>query len=330
MTNEKIMEIRDLSVGFSVGKNRIQVLHNINMDIYENEVLAVIGETGCGKSVTGSTILRILPENAMVQGEIWFRGKNILEMDEEEFRRLRGKEIASVPQSPSTSLDPLMRVGEQVRECVTTGKRQKGEEKKKLIHQVKEIFQKLKLPEDRQIYDQYPCELSGGMKQRILLAMGVATSPHLLVIDEPTKAIDWALRKEVVALLKELKEEMKCSMLFITHDLGAARIIADRIAVMYCGEVVETGPSEQVLYHPRHPYTKGLISSMPSMGMKVMEGYMPSFSEKFPPCRFQPRCPFRTEQCQNEVPRETGGDHRVRCHQCTDISTDINGGEYVF
>ena len=313
---KNLLEIKNLRVGFQVGEEQVQILHDVSIEIAYNEVLAVIGETGCGKSVTGSTILRILPENAIVQGKILYEGKDILEMEEEEFRQMRGRDIASVPQSPSTSLDPLMRVGEQVAECVTTGMKQTKQKKAGIVKRVKEIFQKMKLPRENDMYNHYPCELSGGMKQRVLLSMGIITSPKLLVVDEPTKAIDWALRKDVVAQLKELKDEMKCSMLFITHDLGAAKIIADRIAVMYCGEVVEIGTAKEVLYHAKHPYTKGLLASMPSRGMQMMKGYMPSFSEKLPPCRFMPRCPVAEEKCSSEAPQIGYEGHCARCHQC--------------
>lgn len=329
MQTEKILKIRDLEVGFQVDQKEVQILHHVSLDIGYNEVLAVIGETGCGKSVTGSTILRILPENAIVRGEILYERKNILSMSEEEFRKMRGKEIASVPQSPSTSLDPLMRVGEQVAECVTTGNKQSRRAKENVAGRVKEIFHKMKLPREEEMYGNYPCELSGGMKQRVLLSMGIITSPRLLVVDEPTKAIDWALRKEVVAQLKELKDEMKCSMLFITHDLGAAKIIADRIAVMYCGEVVEMGTTEEVLYHPNHPYTKGLLASMPSNGMHVMKGYMPSFSENLPPCRFMPRCPEAFEKCGRQAPHLGLEGHVARCHHCKrkEVRGDASGNQ---
>lgn len=314
--SEQILKIRNLNVGFRVDQTDVQILHHVSLDIGYNEVLAVIGETGCGKSVTGSAILRILPDNAIVRGEILYEGKNILSMSEEEFLGMRGKEIASVPQSPSTSLDPLMCVGDQVAECVTSGKKQFGHEKSNIKSRVQKIFCKMKLPREEKMYDSYPCELSGGMKQRVLLSMGIITSPKLLIVDEPTKAIDWALRKEVVAQLKKQKDEMKCSMLFITHDLGAAKIIADRIAVMYCGEVVETGSAEEVLYHAKHPYTRGLIASMPSKGMHVMKGYMPSFAEKLPPCRFMPRCPGADELCGIRVPELRQEGHCARCHHC--------------
>lgn len=218
-----------------MNQETIQILHNVSFEVGEQEVIAIIGETGCGKSVTGSTILRILPENAVVSGEILYKGNELLSMPEEMFRNMRGSEIASIPQSPSTSLDPLMRVGEQVANVSRTGNRVSQIEKRNLSKRVKEIFDKLKLPREDEMYDRYPCELSGGMKQRVLLSMGIITTPKLLVVDEPTKAIDWSLRKNVVEQMKRLKDEMKCSMIFITHDLGAAKMIAVVSAVMYCG-----------------------------------------------------------------------------------------------
>ena len=312
---KKLLEIKKLDVGFLMGNKYVQVLNQVAFDIYENEVLAVIGETGCGKSVTGSAILHLLPENAVIEGEIYYKDEEILQLSEEDFRKFRGKDIAAVPQSPSTSLDPMMVVGEQVAECVTGGYWQKKEEKESIQMRVREIFSRLKLPGERKICHSYPCQLSGGMSQRVLISMGVITEPKLLIVDEPTKAIDWILRKEVVGILRQMKDEMKCSMMLITHDFGAAHAIADRIAVMYCGQVVEVGKADEILNHPKHPYTKGLIGALPSRGFHVMEVFMPSFSDLPEGCRFAPRCGQCLERCHREIPGIYAAENgcQVRC-----------------
>lgn len=309
-----LLEIKNLNVSFAVDDNHVHILNNVSMDINENEVLAVIGETGCGKSVTGSAILHLLPENAIVTGNILFKGQDIIKMNDHEFRQLRGKEISAVPQSPSTSLNPLMHVGNQVAECVLE-KNSSEDDKKKTVSKVHEIFSRLGLPRGEDFYQNYPCELSGGMCQRVLIAMGVITHPELLIVDEPTKAVDWALRKEVVDVFNELKNEMKCAMLFITHDIAAAKYVADRIAVMYCGEVVEIGPTDDVINQPRHPYTKGLIASMPSKGFNVMNGFMPSFQNIPKGCRFSDRCECSNDRCINIEPEsvEISAGHFVKC-----------------
>lgn len=309
-----LLEIKDLNVSFAVDNKQVHILNNVSLDINKNEVLAVIGETGCGKSVTGSAILHLLPDNAIVTGNILFKGQDITNLNEHEFRQLRGKEISSVPQSPSTSLNPLMHVGNQVAECVLK-KNSDENEKKKTVAKVHEIFSSLGLPRGEGFYENYPCELSGGMCQRVLIAMGVITHPELLIVDEPTKAVDWALRKDVVDVFCELKNEMKCAMLFITHDIAAAKYVADRIAVMYCGEVVEIGPTDTVISQPLHPYTKGLIASMPSKGFNVMHGFMPSFQDLPKGCRFSDRCDCSSEICLKIEPEsvEVSEGHFAKC-----------------
>lgn len=317
---QPLLKINDLDVDFIMGKKQVRILNQISFELFENEVLAMIGETGCGKSVMGNAVLRLLPKNTVIKGKMNYKDKDLMTMTEEEFRFLRGKEIASIPQSPSTSLNPLMKVGDQVAECATKGRFLKKEEKNSIKEKVNELFSKLQLPR-RETY--YPCELSGGMCQRVLISMGMIMHPRLLIVDEPTKAVDWILRAEIMKQFGWLKKEMKCAMLFITHDIGAAKQIADKIAVMYCGEIVEIGPSKEILENPQHPYTKGLIDSMPSRGFHAMKGFMPSFQELPNGCRFHNRCHFSEIQCQHEKPASVSisEQHFVWCHKYREEKT---------
>ncbi len=292
-----LVEVAHLNVDFMVKRDRIHVVDDVTFHIDEGEVLAVIGETGCGKSVTGNALLHLLAENALCDGSIKWRGQETIHMSDREFRHLRGTEIMSVAQNPVTSLDPLMEVGMQVGECLTHREAAVSMEKSKLRSKVESILKGLKLGGEDGHYSSYPCELSGGMCQRVLLAMGIISHPRLLVADEPTKAIDWVLRKSVVETLVRLNKEEGITMFVITHDIPFARLVADRVMVMYAGEIVEVGPTNEVLEHPCHPYTKGLLDSAPERGFKVMEGHMPSFVEKSEGCRFAPRCPFADAAC---------------------------------
>ena len=315
---EPVLNISDLCVGFQVGDKTVNIINHVSLYIEENEVLGLIGETGCGKSVTGSAVLRLLPENAVVTGEIDYRGQSLLPMSENEFNRLRGAKIVSVPQSPSTSLNPMMTVGMQVEECLT--RRPDYNKKAQQVpvrERVREIFERLKLNERGAVFGKYPCELSGGMCQRVLVSMGAITNADLIVVDEPTKAVDWILRASVVDVLRKMKDEFRCGMMMITHDIGVARALSNRIAVMYAGEIVETGDAAQVLDHPQHPYTADLINALPENGFHVTEGFMPSFEEMPSACRYQDRCAHCVEACRSVKPEmhETEPGHFAYCHR---------------
>lgn len=313
---EELLSVKHLNVGFLVKKKQVNVLNDVTFDIAKGEVLGVIGETGCGKSVTGNAVLHLLPDNSVKQGEIFYKGQEILHMHEKDYIKLRGEEISAIPQSPATSLNPMMKVGKQVAECVTA--KDKSADKDEVKKTVTDIFERLHLPRHETMYSNYPWELSGGMCQRVLIGMGMITHAHLLVIDEPTKAIDWSLRKSVSDILHELKEQMGCSMLMITHDIPVASSVADRVAVMYCGEIIEIGPTKEVLHKPVHPYTQGLVASMPANGFKVMEGFMPPFSALPQGCNFIDRCPYKTSGCEkDQAMADVGEGHSVRCFRCT-------------
>lgn len=297
---EELLSIRNLCVGFLIKKKPTEIIDHLDLDIGSNEIVAVIGETGCGKSVTGSAILHLLPDNALISGSIKYQGNETLHMKGSDFRALRGSEIMSIPQSPSTSLDPLMGVGKQVSECVLGKEHSASDTKSAVKARVTDIFESLRLPRGDTAYASYPCELSGGMCQRVLISMGVLTHPKLLIVDEPTKAIDWSLRKDVLGILGELKEQMNCAMMLITHDIPLAAQLADRVAVMYAGQIVELGRTDEVLSHSAHPYTRGLIASMPKNGFHAMAGFMPAFSELPEGCRFRERCPLSCAECEKE------------------------------
>lgn len=308
-----LLQIEKLNLDFVINREKIHILNQVSLEIYPHEVLALIGETGCGKSVTGNAVLRLLQNNVVLEGGIRYNGRDIYAMSEEEFRLLRGREIAAIPQSPGTSLNPLMKIGFQVSEAAVGAGVEKNNKTAVLL--VRRIFKKLGLSDDEDFIQSYPWSLSGGMCQRVLISMGIIAKPNLLIVDEPTKAIDWALRRDAVELLGRLRQETGSSMLFITHDIAAARRIADRIAVMYCGEIVETGPTEDVISNPLHPYTRGLMNALPSRGFYCIKGFMPSFLHLPPGCRFSDRCEHADARCRTHEPETDVFDNgrKVKC-----------------
>ncbi|HBW35190.1 ABC transporter ATP-binding protein [Desulfosporosinus sp. BICA1-9] len=307
-----LLSIRALSTYFQVKETVVKAVDDVSLDIYPHEVLALVGETGCGKSVLALSILRLLPKNSQIEGSIRYKGLEILEASEEELRKLRGKEIGMIPQSQATSLNPLLKVGWQVMEVIQLHKKVgKLEAQEKVVN----LFTRLLLPDPAKRMNYYPHQLSGGMRQRVLVSMGVACKPKLILVDEPTKGLDAVLRKEVVTMLGEQAAENSSSMLLITHDFSVAAVLADRIAVMYAGEIVEMGSACGILGKPRHPYTQSLLDSLPGRGFKPIPGFSPSLSLLPPGCRFQPRCRVACPNCAALHPEiaETGANHYVRC-----------------
>ncbi|MCW3138323.1 MAG: ABC transporter ATP-binding protein [Methanophagales archaeon] len=307
-----LLRIQDLKAYFSTGDGIVKAVNGVNLEIDENETLGLIGETGCGKTVLGLSILRLLSENTKVEGKILYRGEDLLKLNEEDMRKIRGKEIAMIFQNPLTSMNPVLTVGTQISEPFEL---HKGLKKKDAIKKVIEMLKLVRIPSPSERIKEYPHEFSGGMRQRAMIAMGLACEPSLIIADEPTKGLDVTIQAQVVELMKELTTSTKTSMLLITHDLGVAAELCDNIAVMYPGEIVEYADIKELFKNPKHPYTQGFLDSLPGRGLKPMDGMSPSLINLPEGCKFHPRCPFARERCKSMRPEmvEVGKNHFVRC-----------------
>jgi oligopeptide/dipeptide ABC transporter ATP-binding protein len=272
----------------------------------------VVGESGCGKSVTAMTIMRLLdtPPAEIASGEILFEGKDILKLEEDQMRQLRGKELAMIFQEPMSSLNPVFTVGDQITEAV---RQHLKVNKKEAVERAIESLTLVGIPYPERRIKQYPHELSGGQRQRVMIAMALSCEPKLLIADEPTTALDVTIQAQILELIKAIQERTGTAVMLITHDLGVVAEMADNVVVMYAGRVVERGTASEVLLQPRHPYTEGLLSSIPSKGMRgqrlnVIKGTVPNPFNMPPGCNFGPRCPYRFEACTQHDPRVDEGD----------------------
>ena len=306
-----LLSIENLKTTFCTKDGLVKAADGISLNIAKGKTLGLIGETGCGKSVLGLSILRLLPGNASIEGKIYYKGQDILQLSEKEMRSLRGKEIALIPQNPSASLNPVLKVGLQIAEVLRL--HQKLPENQ-AWQEAMEILRSLNLPQPEKKVKEYPHQLSGGMKQRILAAIGMAGKPSLLIADEPTKGLDAVIRVQVVEVLRHLLKSTGAAMLLITHDLKVAASLCEELAVMYSGEIVEHGPAEQLLMEPKHPYTKGLLGSLPCNGLKPIEGHSPSLIDLPVGCKFYLRCAKAIDLCAEKRPPLLKAEGRwVRC-----------------
>ena len=319
-SREKVLEVRDLNVTFHARGQEIRAVRGVNLDVYPGEILGIVGESGSGKSVTMKAVLGILPENASVKaGSLKLRSTEMTSLSEEEYRRLRGKDMTMIFQDPMTALDPVMTVGKHMEEVL---KRNLGLKNKEEIRQKSiEMLDKVGIPDPPSRLKQYPHEFSGGMRQRVLIAMALACGPKLLIADEPTTALDVTIQAQILDLLQELEEQYHTSIVLITHDMGVVAEMADHVLVMYAGKSVEYGTAEQIFDHPLHPYTIGLLDSIPKLGsgqeehLHTIEGTVPGLDEMPVGCRFCTRCPHATETCRQQDPgmRVLEDGHKVRC-----------------
>jgi peptide/nickel transport system ATP-binding protein len=325
--SDVLLEVRELMTHFFTDDGVVRAVDGVSYAVHAGETLAVVGESGSGKSVTALSILRLVatPPGRIVGGSIRFRGRDLLSLSEAEMRAIRGKEISMIFQEPMTSLNPVYTCGEQILEVlVLHEKLSRSAARERAI----ELLKKVGIPSPEQRVDDYPHQMSGGMRQRVMIAMALACKPALLIADEPTTALDVTIQAQILELLKRLRRELGMAVLLITHDLGVVAETADRVAVMYAGQVVEYCGVRDAFRSTRHPYTAGLLASLPRLGaerdrLRVIPGNVPN-PVRFPTgCRFHPRCPIAVERCRVEMPalRDVGGGHLARCFRAEEIAS---------
>lgn len=319
-STKTILSIRDLSIGILSASGTHNAVNKISYDVKEGEILGVVGESGCGKTVTNLAIMGLLPKTLYVEGgQILFEGQDLVPMSVKQRNLLTGKKIAMIYQEPLTSLNPLMKIGAQVAEPL---KVHEDLPKEEIHRRVLQALTEVGLPDPEGMCKLYPHQLSGGQRQRVMIAMATVCRPDLMIADEPTTALDVTVQAQVLSLLKKISKKHGMAIIFISHDLSVIRQIADRVLVMYAGKIVEEAETETILQHPAHPYTKGLILSIPTRDSKgkdlpCIEGHVPSTTEKRFPCPFAPRCSLAQEICRKREPEKSviGGDHVVYCHR---------------
>ncbi|HSA06352.1 MAG TPA: ABC transporter ATP-binding protein [Candidatus Gastranaerophilales bacterium] len=314
---QKILKIKNLDISFNIEGELYKAVHNINISLSKNQVLGIVGESGCGKSVTAMSVLKLLASNAVIEsGEILFKGQNLLTLSTKQLQEIRGSKIAFIPQDPLNSLNPLYTAGDQLMETIIFHRHVSKKEAKKLAI---EALKDVKIPEAENRLNEYPHQFSGGMCQRVLIAMALSCDPEIIIADEPTTALDVTVQAQILDLIRKIQKERQTSLIFITHDLGVVAEFCDYIAVMYSGRVVEYADVKSIFKNPLHPYTKGLLDSLPSQEKKelnVIKGQPPAITDKTTGCVFHPRCSCRMDICDKIIPEKTepASEHSVSCH----------------
>jgi len=312
-----LLEVRDLCVDFINDEGSVNIISHLSFSVARGEVLGIVGESGSGKSVTSLAVMRLLTSAAQVRGSILFDGRDLLSLTEPEMQQIRGNRIAMIFQEPMTSLNPIHTCGRQIMESILLHSNLSKKEAEKKALQLLELCG---IPDAPQRLREYPHQLSGGMRQRVMIAIALACDPDLLIADEPTTALDVTIQAQILKLLKDIRKQRDMGVIMITHDLGIVSDFCDRVAVMYCGELVETAPVRQLFREPLHPYTTGLINALPRLAgdnkrLEAIEGMVPDAGQMPEGCRFHPRCKHAMDRCRREHPdlKETPDGRLVRC-----------------
>ena len=314
---EYTLQIQHLKTQFQTSKGISPVVDDVTIDIPKGKIVGLVGESGCGKSMTAMSVMQLVKKpGKIVDGKVMLMGRNLLEASEKEMRNVRGNEISMIFQEPMTSLNPVYTVGKQVREAILLHQNLSKEEAK---NKVIDIFRKIGIPEPEKRYNSYPHQLSGGLRQRVMIGMAMVCEPELLIADEPTTALDSTLQAQVLDLFKSINEKTGVSIVIISHDLGVIRKYCHRIAVMYAGQILESAPADEIFENARHPYTKALIRVIPSLNIKkderLMEipGFVPEKNRERKECIFKKRCSEADERCNGDVKESTEGLHYCKC-----------------
>ncbi len=317
---QSVLELKQLQTYFfsAQGTRVVKAVDGVSFTLNEGETLGIVGESGSGKTVTSMSILRLLPPAArIVGGEIWFQGENLLTKSEGEMRQLRGSQLTMILQDPMMSLNPLFTIGEQIAEPLRVHRHMRGS---RLLERIKELLRGVRIPSPEVRLREYPHQMSGGMRQRIVGAIGISCEPRLLIADEPTTSLDVTIQAQYLNLLKDIQQQSRLAMIFITHNIGIVAKMCDNVGVMYAGKLVERAPVRTIFNHPAHPYTEALLHAVPSLTERSerlwsIEGQPPDLANPPAGCPFNPRCPKAEDRCRREVPPEfqVGENHYTRC-----------------
>lgn len=307
--SEKVLEVKDLVVEFNTDKGPVVAVNGVNIEVYKGKTLGIVGESGSGKSVTALSIMRLIPNppGRIAKGEILFKGENLLKRPMESMRKIRGNKIGMIFQEPMTSLNPVFTIGNQIEEVLALHRSELSTQERKL--KAIDLLKLVGIPSPEKRVTEYPHQISGGMRQRVMIAMSLACNPDVLIADEPTTALDVTIQAQILDLMRKIQKELGMAIIFITHDLGVVAEMCDEVAVMYCGHIVEKADVKTLFAHPQHPYTQGLLHSIPSFDsttgaskerLTTIEGMVPSLFELPSGCNFQDRCRYVTDECRGK------------------------------